>query len=388
MVRFGVKPLLAMAGFSLTVIAVLHLTASAQGPDFPQLTSDRFRSSAWWPTKSPDSFADFIGSAECAKCHSDVAASWKKTAMAEAASKSENAATLKDHPNLQFTQQPFFYKISTLDGKSVFSSRAAGSSAAKSLEWAFGIAHKGQTYLYEQEGVVFESRLSYYRSEDSLDTVVGHSLEAPSSLESSLGRRLLPAEALRCFACHTTASSTRNQLNSQHAIPGVGCEACHGPGAKHVTAMKSGKIEEGRSAILNPRRLTAVAAVDFCGACHRTWADVVEARTTGVANVRFQPYRLENSKCWRDGDIRLACMTCHNPHEPLVTETSTYDNKCLACHLLAGAKTTRLRHEKICPVAGKDCASCHMPRVEFPSMHAEFTDHRIRIVKPGAPYPN
>jgi len=71
-----------------------------------------------------------------------------------------------------------------------------------------------------------------------------------------------------------------------------------------------------------------------------------------------------------------------------VLETSAYDDKCLACHLLAGTKATRLRHEKACPAAAKDCASCHMPRVEFPSMHAEFTDHRIRIVKPGVPYPN
>ena len=70
--------------------------------------------------------------------------------------------------------------------------------------------------------------------------------------------------------------------------------------------MKSGKIEEGRRAILNPQKLSAVASVDFCGACHRTWADVLQTQVTGVANVRFQPYRLESSKCWGRGDARLA----------------------------------------------------------------------------------
>jgi hypothetical protein len=29
-----------------------------------------------------------------------------------------------------------------------------------------------------------------------------------------------------------------------------------------------------------------------------------------------------------------------------------------------------------------------MPRVDLPNMHAPFTDHRIRIVKRGAPYPD
>ena len=29
-----------------------------------------------------------------------------------------------------------------------------------------------------------------------------------------------------------------------------------------------------------------------------------------------------------------------------------------------------------------------MPKVELPGMHAEFTDHWIRIAKPGMPYPD
>jgi len=28
-----------------------------------------------------------------------------------------------------------------------------------------------------------------------------------------------------------------------------------------------------------------------------------------------------------------------------------------------------------------------MPKVEIPGSHFKFTDHRIRIVRPGEPYP-
>jgi hypothetical protein len=153
--------------------------------------------------------------------------------------------------------------------------------------------------------------------------------------------------------------------------------------------MDEEKTEQGRLAIFNPRRLNPVALVDFCGACHRTLNDVYEMGATGAANVRFQPYRLEKSRCWGDGDARLTCITCHDPHQPLVHDAFVYDEKCLACHALTRSKKATLEHPgKACPVGKKDCVTCHMPRVIVPKMHAPFTDHRIRIVRDGAPYPD
>jgi formate-dependent nitrite reductase cytochrome c552 subunit len=38
-------------------------------------------------------------------------------------------------------------------------------------------------------------------------------------------------------------------------------------------------------------------------------------------------------------------------------------------------------------VSTNKCATCHMPKVELPGMHAEFTDHWIRVAKPGDPTP-
>ena len=34
---------------------------------------------------------------------------------------------------------------------------------------------------------------------------------------------------------------------------------------------------------------------------------------TGVANVRFQPYRLISSKCYDAEDSRIRCTACHDP---------------------------------------------------------------------------
>ena len=104
-------------------------------------------------------------------------------------------------------------------------------------------------------------------------------------------------------------------------------------------------------------------------------------RNPGIANIRFQPYRLAGSKCYDVDDARINCLACHDPHREVNANLLDYDAKCSACHGggKAGAKT--------CPVAKQGCVTCHMPKLELPGAHFKFTDHRIRIVKPHQPFP-
>jgi hypothetical protein len=55
--------------------------------------------------------------------------------------------------------------------------------------------------------------------------------------------------------------------------------------------------------------------------------------------------------------------------------------------MTANLKTTAERPGTACPVATKDCTSCHMQKVFVPEMHSNFTDHRIRVVHAGEPFP-
>ena len=82
-----------------------------------------------------------------------------------------------------------------------------------------------------------------------------------------------------------------------------------------------------------PRRLDPAASVDFCGACHSTWWDVTLAREKGIAVLRSQPFRLQSSRCWGEGDARLTCVACHDPHRPLVRDSRAYDGRCPSCHV-------------------------------------------------------
>jgi hypothetical protein len=352
-------------------------------------TDERLEGSGWWPTKRSASLQDFAGTAECARCHAEKTLSQVATPMARASSAALGSSILREHDNISRRIGGYTYAISRGDAGSVYSVSDGVRSISEPIGWAFGLGNKGQTYIYQHDGLFYESRMSFYRSLQGLDLTTGHASKTPGNLGEAMGRLLDPDTLRRCFGCHTTAATTTAGFDPSHLTPGVDCEACHGPGAKHAELMDEEKNAEGRLAIFNPGKLSALALVDFCGACHRTWNDVYEMGVKGLANVRFQPYRLENSRCWGDGDARLACITCHDPHKQLSHEARGYDEKCLACHVAAtAAKTSRERPGKACPVAKQDCVTCHMPRMALPSMHAPFVDHRIRIVRAKTGYPD
>ena len=107
---------------------------------------------------------------------------------------------------------------------------------------------------------------------------------------------------------------------------------------------------------------------------------------TGPKSLRFQPYRLENSRCWRNGDARITCVACHDPHRPLVTEAASYDERCLACRVTEG-KVTADHPGAACPTSKKNCVTCHMPQYKVEDIPVKFTDHQIRVVRGDAPIP-
>jgi hypothetical protein len=189
----------------------------------------------------------------------------------------------------------------------------------------------------------------------------------------------------QCLDCHTSESTVSGILDPQLATPGVGCEACHGPGAAHINAMK--QDDDSVPFPLNPQNLSPVESVDFGGACHHASANVLATpRLVGMIHIRFQPYRLELSRCWnKSGDVRITCLACCNPHKPLEKDAASYDSKCLQGHAKTG-NPAGANQASSCTVATVNCASCHMSRHKISLAHATFIDHYIHIVRPSEGY--
>ncbi|MDX2154407.1 MAG: hypothetical protein SFV54_26940 [Bryobacteraceae bacterium] len=245
------------------------------------------------------------------------------------------------------------------------------------LRWAVGTGRTGQTYVYEIEGKLHESRISFYprvAQGGGLDATIGAPNRAPANLAEAAGRRMGDGGVKECFGCHGSGKISGHELTG--LTPGVSCERCHGDGSRHVAGFaakgsRPGRIESFKSA-------TSEEINELCGQCHRTWAQVTTMGLRGVQTVRFQPYRITKSKCYDAEDRRASCVACHDPHTPGEVSASKTERACRSCH-------EQGRGRKPCG-KGADCASCHMPKYELPGAHADFTDHWIRTVRPGEGY--
>ena len=351
-----------------------------------QMTA-RSAPSEWRPTREFPG-AKYVGSSTCAECHKHQASTFPATPMAHALEKPPGCEVLIKNPRLTYRNGPYTYQITSKDGQSVYTVSDGVKTISEPILYCFGLGVAGQTYVFRHDGKLFESRVSYYKELLSLDITIGQTRLVPTSVEDAVGRPIGAAEARECFNCHSTAAVSVSQLQPERLIPGVSCEACHGPGEKHLAAVKAKNLKDLQ--IFNPSALGALElSQEFCGACHTSFdAAMVMPGQGGVNNIRFQPYRIFNSPGHNKNDRRTSCVACHNPHQDLEHEPSFYDSKCFACHLTSPKEAkTQTRAAAACPVSTKLCVTCHMPKVELSGMHAKFTDHWIRIAKPGARVP-
>jgi len=322
------------------------------------------------------------GGKACVSCHSQ-GRTQPHTSMGQALETVEDCKVLIDRPLLTVTIGKYSYRIGRKGDQSEYSVTDGAETITAQIRWAMGASSSiGQTYILETDGQLYESRVSYYRELKALGPTMGSEKSVPSSLREALGRVMTQDDKLSCFGCHSTNAVSGRQFTPEKLRPGVQCNHCHEGSDSHLLTIL--QFGEGGSAAIPKSMAGGLAAEkisDFCGQCHRTWADIVMQPNLGIGNVRFQPYRLAGSKCYDADDPRISCLACHNPHVELVAETSTYDSKCQACH--GGGKPGA----KFCRVGKSNCASCHMPKIELPGAHYKFSDHRIRIVKPKERYP-
>jgi hypothetical protein len=309
--------------------------------------------------------------------------------MAHALELPKDCEVLRKHSVMAFRSGPYQYEVRRNGERSIYSVTDGRQTISVPILWAFGygVGAVGQTYLFNYRGHFYESEVSYYEQIRGLDITIGHEGRKPNALEAALGQILPWHDLWLCFGCHATAAVSGYLFRVQEMIPGIGCEGCHGPGTNHIAAVKNGHLENLQ--IFNPRTLPPSDLNDFCGSCHRTLLIEKLLGLRGIQTVRFQGYRLARSRCDASNDPRLSCIACHDPHRPLVREVSFYDSKCLDCHptKLHGRKPDSAWLPPPCPVGKRGCCNCHMPKIEVPGSHFEFTDHWIRIAKDDGGYP-
>jgi len=233
---------------ALTVGLALTLTTSAQSPVqssnskgpatmAEQLsTTERLRKPGWWPTKGTPPREEFTGPSACAQCHSAISATQLQSAMARTATRAQDSEILRAHP-LHYRLGPYTYQMSRNGNQQMYAVSDDTRTISGPLSWSFGI-RMGQSWFFEHNSLTFLVPLTYYPEPREFSFTVDQPHTAPASLEKAIGRPLSTSEVRGCFDCHTTAATANDRFDPQHAIPGVTCEACHGPGANHIAAAK------------------------------------------------------------------------------------------------------------------------------------------------------
>ncbi|UWZ85591.1 cytochrome c family protein [Occallatibacter riparius] len=320
----------------------------------------------------------------CGTCHAGVVSSYANAPMRHAMEPAETNPTLMAHPDLAVQQNGYSYSVQTKGGVSTYAVSDATGTLSLPIHWVFG--QHSQTFVLEKDGKLYESLVSYFPREQGLGTTPGDESLKPKNLTEAMGRELSQWESLSCFNCHASGATKGTQLTLKTLTPGLECERCHAGAQQHMLDAQNDNFKTVPKSL---KRMSTGEISNFCGQCHRSWETVVRNHWKGPAFVRFQPYRLQNSKCFAADDPRISCLACHNPHQQVNHDQAFYDKKCLACHAETHvASAAAAPGAKTCPVAKDKCSTCHMPKVELPGGHALFTDHQIRVVHAGDAYPN
>lgn len=260
------------------------------------------------------------------------------------------------------------------------------------VDYAFGSGDRGKTLVgHDKNQRFFELRVSVYRekiAEPIWDLTSGHIIH-PVSEEGYLGRYRSTDDVRRCFACHVTnPRAFLDEPQSESVDHAIGCERCHGPGGNHLLAVAA-KLPD--LAIARPSLASGGRIVQICAQCHSPKGMNVEP--DDPMSIRFQGTTLTWSRCYTESRDKLDCVTCHDPHQDVVTEAAHYEAQCLVCHPgresneKAPTRSSRSRldltetpHAPVCPVnPAQGCISCHMPKVSNVVPHSSFTDHFIRV---------
>ena len=206
---------------------------------------------------------------------------------------------LATHTDLSTQIGQYSYRIQTRDGQSTYTVSDATGTLTLPIHWMFG--QHSQTWVLEKDGHYYESYVSYFPRANGLAITPGDQKITPHNLTEAMGRQLPLWETRTCFNCHGTGVAPGEKLVHAHVIPGLNCERCHAGSQQH---MNDAVEDNFKTLPKSLKHLDSEQISDFCGQCHRTLDAVIRNKWHGPAFVRFQPYRLEISKCFIGNDPR------------------------------------------------------------------------------------
>jgi predicted CXXCH cytochrome family protein len=362
----------------------------------------------------------YAGEKQCASCHREIYDTFKKLGMGQSWLDPSAAPLIEDYGTnntFQHAKSGFYYRMLRRNGRFIQQRYLLNRNQQpidlheEEVTYVVGSGNHARSYLrHHPNGVITQLPVTWYSQQKRWDMSPGY--DTKNHLDFS---RAIPQG---CVFCHTAYPRMEvQQIDDPHyfanPIPeGIGCERCHGPGAKHVgLALQGEPGQKLKQAIYNPGRDTPEAQRTICYQCHmessvdslgtrvlKAGRDVfsfrpgepfanyavqfsLEAPDSKRLKVVQHAELMEASRCFQASNGRMTCTSCHDPHRKAAAAdaVSNYRERCLQCH-----DTRKLSTHTRAKLAG-DCSRCHMPRgTPTNGGHTVFTNHRVGIYPASA----
>ena len=233
-----------------------------------------------------------------------------------------------------------------------------------------------------------------------------------------------------CAECHSTDLRKNYDIETDtyqtaFAEINVSCEACHGPGSRHVAWASAGALDklfadynertkglvhslndpgrawglddEGKPKLMHTSGVGPDMQIDACARCHSLRSPLTPVNDVGDAFLdHWAPTLLRDGLYHADGQIDsevyvygsfhqskmyqhgVRCTDCHNPHTlKLVAPGNTL---CIRCHNPTQYDVPAHHHHEQ-GSTGASCVECHMPTKNYMVVDPR-RDHSIRIPRP------
>jgi tetratricopeptide (TPR) repeat protein len=376
------------------------------------------------PARAPR--AEYVGAGACRECHAAEYRAWETSHHRLAMQPAGASSVLGDFSGARFTYGGITSIFSARDGRYFVRTDAAdGAMRDFDVKYTFGVDPL-QQYLIELPGgrlqalsVAWDARPKDEGGQRWLHLYPGDGVDHTDELHWT-GRQ--QNWNFMCADCHSTGvrkgyDAVADRFRTEWSELNVGCEACHGPGSRHVEwgRMETRASDNGLTVALTERKgviwsidpqglvpkrtspRTTNAEIEVCAPCHSRREQLAEGYSTGAPLDDFYavspmtpglyyPDGQQREEVYTHGSFlqsRMAhagvtCSDCHDPHSG---RTRAEGNLlCGACH--APTKYDAATHHfHRAGTAAASCVACHMPETTYMLVDRR-RDHSIRVPRP------
>ncbi|MEM9589422.1 MAG: multiheme c-type cytochrome, partial [Planctomycetota bacterium] len=180
--------------------------------------------------------AGYVGAASCQECHQDRYNEFAETMHAKSFTLGDRLGETDDRVFQHQSSSSQFEAMTDQEGRHWHQQTWLGddgqplASTRQAMHYAMGSGVHGITPIYEQDGFLMQSPLTWYAQSKQWEMSPG--FDQP--FHQSFSRPVTPD----CLFCHVGQLNANPESVMKYEIAelSIGCERCHGPGEAHIAA--------------------------------------------------------------------------------------------------------------------------------------------------------